>query len=144
FVSILCQFICIRLKIGVILMNIFENLEESDYQQFIFCSDKKPGLKAIIVIFNTTIGPALCGIPMWPYQTEEEALEDVLRLAKGMTYKNAAAGLNLGGGKAVIIGDPNVDKHEAMFRMFGQYVDSLGGRYITAEDVGTTEQDMDF
>src|SRR5690625_7641345 len=81
---------------------------------------------------------------MWSYQTEEEALEDVLRLAKGMTYKNAAAGLNLGGGKAVIIGDPNVDKNEAMFRMFGQYVDSLGGRYITAEDVGTTEQDMDF
>jgi len=125
-------------------MNIFESLEESDYEQVIYCSDKKSGLKAIIVIHDTTLGPALGGTRMWPYQTEEEALEDVLRLAKGMTYKNAAAGLNLGGGKAVIIGDPNVDKNEAMFRMFGQYVDSLGGRYITAEDVGTTEQDMDF
>lgn len=125
-------------------MNIFESMEESDYEQVIYCSDKKSGLKAIIVIHDTTLGPALGGTRMWPYQTEEEALEDVLRLAKGMTYKNAAAGLNLGGGKAVIIGDPNVDKNEAMFRMFGQYVDSLGGRYITAEDVGTTEQDMDF
>src|SRR5690625_1300571 len=144
FGSIFLQFRYIRLKIGVILMNIFESLEESDYEQVIYCSDKKSGLKAIIVIHDTTLGPALGGTRMWPYQTEEEALEDVLRLAKGMTYKNAAAGLNLGGGKAVIIGDPNVDKNEAMFRMFGQYVDSLGGRYITAEDVGTTEQDMDF
>src|SRR5699024_10390664 len=143
FVSIFCQFRYIRLKIGVILMNIFESLEESDYEQVIYCSDKKSGLKAIIVIHDTTLGPALGGTRMWPYQTEEEALEDVLRLAKGMTYKNAAARLNLGGGKAVIIGDPKKDKNPAKFRAFGRYVESLNGRYITAEDVGTTVQDMD-
>lgn len=125
-------------------MNLFEKLEEDSYEQVIYCSDKKTGLRSIIVIHDTTLGPALGGTRMWPYNTEEEALEDALRLAKGMTYKNAAAGLNLGGGKAVIIGDPKNDKSEAMFRKFGQYVDSLGGRYITAEDVGTSEQDMDY
>lgn len=125
-------------------MNLFESLEEDGYEQVIYCSDKETGLRAIIVIHDTTLGPALGGTRMWPYNSEEEALEDVLRLAKGMTYKNAAAGLNLGGGKAVIIGDPKVDKSEAMFRKFGQYVDSLSGRYITAEDVGTSEQDMDY
>ena len=125
-------------------MDLFKSLQEHDYEQVIYCSDKETGLKAIIVIHDTTLGPALGGTRMWPYNTEEEALEDALRLAHGMTYKNAAAGLNLGGGKAVIIGDPKTDKSEAMFRKFGQYVDSLNGRYITAEDVGTTEQDMDY
>src|SRR5699024_5349944 len=97
-----------------------------------------------IVIHDTTLGPALGGTRMWNYTSESEALEDALRLAKGMTYKNAAAGLNLGGGKAVIIGDPRKDKSEAMFRAFGRYVKSLNGLYITAEDVGTSEQDMDY
>src|SRR5699024_7968013 len=89
-------------------------------------------------------GPALGGLRIWNYETEEEALHDALRLAKGMTYKNAAAGLNLGGGKAVIIGDPKTAKSEAALRAFGRYVESLNGRYITAEDVGTTETDMDY
>jgi len=125
-------------------MKIFESLSEYDYEQVVYCHDKRSGLKAIIAIHDTTLGPALGGTRMWNYKSEEEALEDVLRLARGMTYKNAAAGLNLGGGKAVIIGDPREDKSEALFRSFGRYVESLGGRYITAEDVGTTEEDMDY
>lgn len=125
-------------------MNLFTYMEESDYEQVIFCHDKESGLKAIIAIHNTILGPALGGTRMWMYQSEEEAIEDALRLAKGMTYKNAAAGLNLGGGKTVIIGDPNKDKNEAMFRAFGRYVQSLNGRYITAVDVGTTVKDMDI
>ncbi|GAK06554.1 LOW QUALITY PROTEIN: leucine dehydrogenase [Geomicrobium sp. JCM 19038] len=100
-------------------------------------------LKAIIAIHDTTLGPALGGTRMWNYDNEEDALRDVLRLSKGMTYKNAAAGLNLGGGKAVIIGDARTDKNEGMFRAFGRYIEGLSGRYITAEDVGTTEADMD-
>lgn len=125
-------------------MKVFNALAQDDYEQVVYCYDKGSGLKAIIAIHDTTLGPALGGTRMWNYQSEEEALEDVLRLAKGMTYKNAAAGLNLGGGKAVIIGDPRKDKSEALFRAFGRYVESLNGRYITAEDVGTTEEDMDF
>lgn len=123
---------------------IFEALEKNDYEQLLFCQDQESGLKAIIAIHDTTLGPALGGVRMWTYQSEEEAIIDALRLARGMTYKNAAAGLNLGGGKAVIIGDPRKDKSEALFRAFGRYVQSLGGRYITAEDVGTTENDMDI
>lgn len=125
-------------------MEIFAALQEHDYEQIVFCQDKASGLKAIIAIHDTTLGPALGGTRMWNYKSEEEALNDVLRLARGMTYKNAAAGLNLGGGKAVIIGDPKTDKSEALFRAFGRYVESLNGRYITAEDVGTFEEDMDF
>lgn len=124
-------------------MSVFKMIEEHDYEQIVYCYDKNSGLKGIIAIHDTTLGPALGGTRMWNYRSEEEALEDVLRLARGMTYKNAAAGLNLGGGKAVIIGDPKKDKSEAMFRAFGRYVESLNGRYITAEDVGTTEEDMD-
>ncbi len=124
-------------------MKTFELMEEYDYEQIVYCYDKQSGLKAIIAIHDTTLGPALGGTRMWNYNSEEEALRDVLRLARGMTYKNAAAGLNLGGGKAVIIGDPKKDKNEALFRAFGRYVESLSGRYITAEDVGTTEEDMD-
>lgn len=124
-------------------MEIFTYMEKYDYEQLVFCQDKNSGLKAIIAIHDTTLGPALGGTRMWPYNTEEEAIEDALRLAKGMTYKNAAAGLNLGGGKAVIIGDSKTDKSPEMFRAFGRYIQSLNGRYITAEDVGTTVQDMD-
>lgn len=118
-------------------------MEEADYEQLVFCQDKESGLKAIIAIHDTTLGPALGGTRMWTYDSEEEAIVDALRLAKGMTYKNAAAGLNLGGGKTVIIGDPKKDKSEAMFRAFGRYIQGLNGRYITAEDVGTTVFDMD-
>ena len=125
-------------------MEIFKYLEQYDYEQVVFCQDKQSGLKAIIAIHDTTLGPALGGTRMWTYESEEAAIEDALRLAKGMTYKNAAAGLNLGGGKTVIIGDPRKDKNEEMFRAFGRYVQGLNGRYITAEDVGTTVADMDM
>ncbi|MFJ7725433.1 branched-chain amino acid dehydrogenase [Neobacillus sp. NPDC097160] len=125
-------------------MEIFKYLEKYDYEQVVFCQDKQSGLKAIIAIHDTTLGPALGGTRMWTYASEEAAIEDALRLAKGMTYKNAAAGLNLGGGKTVIIGDPRKDKNEAMFRAFGRYIQGLNGRYITAEDVGTTVADMDL
>lgn len=124
----------------------FELIEKhgDDHEQVIYCRSKETGLKAIIAIHNTALGPALGGTRMWNYATEEEALIDVLRLSKGMTYKAAAAGLNLGGGKAVIIGDPKRDKTEELFRAFGTYVNSLGGQYITAEDVGTTVKDMEY
>lgn len=125
-------------------MEIFKYMETYDYEQLVFCQDKESGLKAIICIHDTTLGPALGGTRMWTYESEEAAIEDALRLAKGMTYKNAAAGLNLGGGKTVIIGDPRKDKNEAMFRAFGRYIQGLNGRYITAEDVGTTVADMDL
>lgn len=124
-------------------MQIFTDMETHDYEQVVFCQEKNSGLKAIIVIHDTTLGPSLGGTRMWPYKTEEEAIEDAIRLARGMTYKNAVAGLNLGGGKAVIIGDAKTDKNPEMFRAFGRYVQSLSGRYITAEDVGTTVADMD-
>lgn len=123
---------------------IFERMEEYDYEQLIFCHDSASGLKAIICIHDSTLGPALGGVRMWDYATEEEAIEDAVRLARGMTYKNAAAGLNLGGGKTVIMGDASKDKSEAFFRALGRYVNSLNGRYITAEDVNTTVQDMDY
>lgn len=125
-------------------MEIFTYMEKYDYEQLVFCQDENSGLKAIIAIHDTTLGPALGGTRMWTYNSEAEAIEDALRLAKGMTYKNAAAGLNLGGGKTVIIGDPKKDKSPEMFRAFGRYIQSLNGRYITAEDVGTTVNDMDL
>lgn len=125
-------------------MEIFQYMEKYDYEQLLFCQDRVSGLKAIICIHDTTLGPALGGTRMWMYESEEAAIEDVLRLAKGMTYKNAAAGLNLGGGKTVIIGDSRKDKSEAMFRALGRFVQGLNGRYITAEDVGTTVADMDI
>ena len=122
----------------------FETLATYGHEQVVFCHNKDAGLKAIIAIHNTVLGPALGGTRMWPYQSEDEALNDVLRLSRGMTYKNAVAGLNIGGGKAVIIGDPAKDKSEALFRAFGQFVESLGGRYITAEDVGIDVNDMEY
>ncbi|WP_088006386.1 branched-chain amino acid dehydrogenase [Indiicoccus explosivorum] len=125
-------------------MEIFKRMESQDYEQLVFCQDKTSGLKAIICIHDTTLGPALGGTRMWNYKSEEEAIEDAIRLGRGMTYKNAAAGLNLGGGKTVIIGDPLKDKNEEMFRAFGRFIQGLNGRYITAEDVGTTVADMDL
>lgn len=123
-------------------MNIFERLALHEHEQIVLCSDTSSGLKAIIAIHDTTLGPSLGGCRMWPYKTEDEALEDVCRLSRGMTYKAAAAGLNLGGGKSVIIGDPKTDKSEASFRAFGRFIEGLSGRYITAEDVGTSVNDM--
>lgn len=125
-------------------MELFAYLEKYDYEQLLFCYDASSGLKAIIAIHDTTLGPALGGTRMWTYASEEAAIEDALRLARGMTYKNAAAGLNLGGGKTVIIGDPDKEKNETMFRALGRYIQGLNGRYITAEDVGTTVADMDI
>lgn len=126
-------------------MGSFEVISQhGDHEQVVFCNDKSVGLKAIIAVHNTSLGPALGGTRMWNYKTEDEALVDVLRLSKGMTYKAAAAGLNLGGGKAVIIGDSKTQKTEGLFRAFGQFVNSLNGRYITAEDVGTCVQDMEY
>ncbi|MDO4709822.1 MAG: Glu/Leu/Phe/Val dehydrogenase [Pseudomonadota bacterium] len=123
---------------------VFEMIDQTAHEQVVFCQNKDAGLKAIIAIHNTVLGPALGGTRMWNYASEQEALTDVLRLSRGMTYKSAVAGLNLGGGKAVIIGDPARDKSEALFRAFGQFVQSLGGRYITAEDVGIDVNDMEY
>ncbi len=125
-------------------MRIFELLEQYDYEQLVFCQDKSTGLKAIIAIHDTTLGPALGGTRFWNYESEEDAIVDVLRLARGMTYKSAAAGLNLGGGKAVIIGDPDKLKSEELFRVFGRFVEGLGGRYITAEDMNIKTQDLAY
>ncbi len=123
-------------------MSIFNHPEFADHEDVVFCHDRDAGLNAIIAIHDTTLGPALGGLRMWPYASDEEALTDVLRLSRGMTYKAAMAGLNLGGGKAVIIGDPLQDKTPALLESFGRFVDSLGGRYITAEDVGTSVADL--
>lgn len=123
---------------------IFDELYNNEHEQVVICSDPDTGLKAIIAIHNTTLGPSLGGTRMWNYESEEAALRDVLRLSRGMTYKSAISGLNLGGGKAIIIGDARTDKTEALFRAFGRFVDGLGGRYITAEDVGMTEKEMEW
>lgn len=113
-----------------------------NHEQLLFCNDNETGLKAIIAVQNTVLGPALGGTRMWNYTNELEALNDVLRLSRGMTYKNSISGLNLGGGKAVIIGDSRTMKSEALMRRFGKFVNSLGGKYITAEDVGISPVDM--
>jgi len=125
-------------------MGIFEQMEKYGHEQLVFCYDKSSGLKAIIGIHNTTLGPALGGSRMWKYETEEDAITDVLRLSRGMSYKNSAMGLNIGGGKAVLWGDAKQDKSEDYFRAFGKFVQSLGGRYITAEDVNTSVEDMTY
>ncbi|MCW3075608.1 MAG: leucine dehydrogenase [Bacteroidetes bacterium] len=116
----------------------------NNHEQILFCNDNATGLKAIIAIHNTVLGPSLGGTRMWNYNNEMEALHDVLRLSRGMTYKSSVAGLNLGGGKAVIIGDSKKIKNEALLRRFGKFVDSLGGKYITAEDVAMTSRDMEI
>ena len=125
-------------KIGGVLGQMIE----MEHEQVVFCNDPETGLRAIIAVHNTVLGPALGGCRMWNYASEAEALWDVLRLSRGMTFKNAVSGLNLGGGKAVIIGDARKQKNEALMRRFGQFVDSLGGKYITAEDVGMETSDM--
>lgn len=116
----------------------------NNHEQIVFCNDNATGLKAIIAIHNTVLGPSLGGTRMWNYNNEMEALNDVLRLSRGMTYKSSVAGLNLGGGKAVIIGDAKKVKSEALLRRFGKFVDSLGGKYITAEDVAMSSRDMEI
>jgi leucine dehydrogenase len=125
-------------------MQMFERLAEHSHEQVVFCYEPTAGYRGIIAIHNTMLGPALGGTRFWKYNNDEEALIDVLRLSRGMTYKAAVAGLNLGGGKAVIIGDPRTARREVIFRAHGRFVESLGGRYYTAEDVGTTVEDMDY
>jgi leucine dehydrogenase len=121
---------------------IFKNPSFANHEQIVFCHDKDTGLKAIIAIHNTTLGPALGGTRMWNYKSESEALNDVLRLSRGMTHKAAISGLRLGGGKAVIFGDSKKDKTPEMFVKYGEFIESLNGKYITAEDVGTSTGDM--
>lgn len=116
---------------------------QSGHEQVVFCQDARTGLQAIIAVYSTALGPALGGTRFYPYATEQDALADVLALSKGMAYKNALAGLDLGGGKAVIIGNPEDLRSEALLRAYGRFVQSLGGRYITACDVGTGVADMD-
>ncbi|MEX0875085.1 MAG: Glu/Leu/Phe/Val dehydrogenase dimerization domain-containing protein [Actinomycetota bacterium] len=123
-------------------MDLLDTSGPVDHEQVVFCQDRSSGLRAIIAIHSTRLGPSLGGTRFYPYATEADALADVLLLARAMTYKSAAAGLDLGGGKAVIIGDPKKDKTGSLFRTYARYVDSLGGRYITTEDVGTTVDDM--
>ena len=125
-------------------MKILEEMNTRGHEQLIWFNDVSSGLQGIVAIHNSVLGPSLGGCRMYPYKNENEALIDVLRLSKGMTYKASIAGLNLGGGKAVIIGDPNIQKSENLFRSFGRFVEGLGGRYITAEDVGTTVKDMEY
>ena len=125
-------------------MEIFDKIKANDHEQVVFCYDPTSGYKGIIAIHNTTLGPALGGTRFWNYDNDEAAVTDALRLSRGMTYKSAVAGLNLGGGKAVIIGDPKTKRREMIFRAHGRFVESLKGRYITAEDVGTSVEDMDY
>jgi leucine dehydrogenase len=122
---------------------VFGHLSFNDHEQIVFCNDKDTGLKAIIGIHNTVLGPALGGTRMWKYTNEWEALNDVLRLSRGMSFKSSISGLNLGGGKAVIIGDAKTEKTPELMRRFGEFVHSLSGKYITAEDVGMETKDMD-
>lgn len=126
------------------LSEILGMMKDMGHEQIVFCQDERTGLRAIIAIHNTVLGPSLGGTRMWAYKTEDEAIKDVLRLSRGMTYKSAISGLNLGGGKAVIIGDARQHKSEALFRRFGQFVNSLGGKYITAEDVGISPRDISY
>jgi len=123
-------------------MSIFSHSAYDKHEQVAFYQDAKSGLKAIIAVHNTNLGPSLGGCRMWPYADDGEALNDVLRLSRGMTYKSAMAGLKLGGGKSVIIGDPRQDKTPELLRAMGDFINTLGGRYITAEDSGTSVEDM--
>jgi leucine dehydrogenase len=125
-------------------MRLFDTIAEMGHEQIVLCHDEASGYRGIIAIHDTTLGPALGGTRFWNYESDEAAITDALRLARGMTYKNAVAGLNLGGGKSVIIGDNRTLNREMIFRAHGRFVESLGGRYITAEDVGTSTGDMDY
>ena len=127
-------------------MSVFDrtdHLKGAGHEQVVYCQDRASGLKAIIAVYSTALGPALGGTRFYPYATEDDALDDVLKLSRAMAYKAACAGLDLGGGKAVILGDPRRDKSEALLRAFGRFVQALGGRYVTACDVGTCVPDMD-
>lgn len=121
---------------------VFDLATKMGHEQVVFCNDPKTGLKSIIAIHSTALGPSMGGVRMWDYFSEEEALIDAMRLSRGMTFKTAISGLNAGGGKAVIIGDASKTKDETLMRRFGRFVDGLGGRYVTAEDVGMTTEDM--
>ena len=125
-------------------MNLFDTISAMGHEQLVICNDASACYRGIIAIHSTTLGPALGGTRFWNYASDEDAIIDALRLARGMTYKNAVAGLNLGGGKSVIIGNNKTADREMIFRAHGRFVESLGGRYITAEDVGTSTADMDF
>src|SRR6476659_7268155 len=125
-------------------MKLFDTIAAMGHEQLVLCQDSASGYRGIVAIHSTVLGPALGGTRFWSYGTDEEAIVDALRLARGMTYKNAVAGLNLGGGKSVIIGDNKTAFREMIFRAHGRFVESLGGRYITAEDVGTSTADMDY
>jgi leucine dehydrogenase len=130
-------------------MDVFEIMAERDHEEIIFCNDDEVGLKAIIAIHNTVLGPAIGGCRMYPYKTTDDAMQDALRISRGMTYKAAVAGLDLGGGKSVIIADPKdfpmgSEKREELFRCFGRFLQAAAGRFITAEDVGTSVQDMEY
>lgn len=123
-------------------MEVFSRLMEHDYEKVVFCNDNASGLRAIIAIHDTTLGPALGGVRMRPFTTEEEALEDVLRLARGVTYKAAISGVDLGGGKSVVIGDPKEEKTDARLRALGRFIQRLAGEYIAGQDIGTDSHDM--
>src|SRR5712675_2303233 len=125
-------------------MNLFDTISSMGHEQLVLCHDPAAGYRGIIAIHSTVLGPALGGTRFWNYQSDRAALIDALRLARGMTYKAAVAGLNLGGGKSVIIGDNRTTRREALFRAHGRHVESLKGRYITAEDVGTSTSDMEY
>lgn len=124
--------------------NIFDYMARYDYEKVLLLQNRDVGLRAVLAIHSTVLGPAAGGCRMWTYNSELEAIEDAMRLARGMTYKYAAAGVNLGGGKVVIIGDPKTQKSEMLFRALGRFIHSLNGEYLTGEDVGTTLQDMDY
>lgn len=124
--------------------SVFDHMQQMGHEQLVFCHDPHSGLNAIIAIHNTTLGPALGGTRLWNYNTHEEGVIDALRLSRGMTYKAAISGLNLGGGKAVIIGDASKIKSEGLWRRYGKFVNSLNGKYITAEDVNTSARDMEY
>ena len=125
-------------------MDLFRETAALGHERVLFCANAEAGLRAIIAVHSTVLGPGLGGVRMWPYASTDEAVTDVLRLSRGMTYKAAAAGIQLGGAKAVILGDPKRDKTETLLRAFGRCVESLGGHYITAEDVGTNTADMEW
>ncbi len=125
-------------------MQLFDTIASMGHEQLVICNDSSAGYRGIIAVHSTTLGPALGGTRFWQYANDDEAIVDALRLSRGMTYKNAVAGLNLGGGKSVIIGNNKTSDREMIFRAHGRFVESLGGRYITAEDVGTSTADMDF
>jgi leucine dehydrogenase len=127
-----------------LVLDLFTKLKAGSHEQLVFFREQVSRLRAIVAIHDTTLGPAIGGVRMWPYETEEEAIEDALRLSKAMTYKAAGAGLNFGGGQTVMIGEPRTEKTESLFRALGRFIEGLGGRYIAAEGVGTNLNDMDY